>query len=266
MTDEDEPGSSKPAEPDAEKETGKRPVIPMHLNSAQADEAAALIGQFKEWYSQQGTLDKIEESVSRTKEFLLRYDHTPTPHGGIGETEPWIRLEDSLLPDLEKTDDAMRLDLRLSGLRLKTFAEGACRFIGIMNEIDGLPKNANRYNDASTNLAEWFLHERLMRTYLQRLAANKNPNEGSSLKLQDLLSAYLYQEGAQQGPIRAKVVQMVALGLWDADPPTTNRAWSIRAGVGGVRFHVGVFTPVVDHFKKYLPGGYLERKGQANDL
>ena len=244
----------------------ERPQIPMHLNKVQADEAVELVERFKHWYSQPKTLAKVEECVPRTKDFLFKYDHTPTIHGGIGESEPWIRLEDVPLPDLEETDDQMRLDLRLSGLRMKTFADGASRFLGILNEIEGLPKNANSYNDKSTNLAEWFLHERVMRTYLQLVAAKKDPNDAASLKLQDLLSTYLYKTGAQQGPIRAKVVQMVSLGLWDADPPTNIRAWRIRAGIVAIRFHFDVFTPVVDKFKPYLTGGYSKREAQADDL
>ncbi|ENN89818.1 hypothetical protein RHSP_80953 [Rhizobium freirei PRF 81] len=248
------------------KEPDTRPQIPMHLNTVMADEAADLIEKFKDWYCQPGTRAKVEECVPRTRDFLLKYDHTPTIHGGIGECEPWIRLEDVPLPDLDETDDQMRLDLRFSALRLKTFAEGASRFLGILNEIEGLPKNANSYNDKSTNLAEWFLHERLMRTYLQLVADGKDPKDGSSVKLQDLLHTYLYQDGAQQGPIRAKVVQMVSLGLWDADPPTNNRAWRIRAGIVAVRFHYDVFTPVVAKFKPYLTGGYSKREAQADDL
>jgi hypothetical protein len=158
------------------------------------------------------------------------------------------------LPQLQETADNIRLDLRLSGLRLKTFGEGACRMIGILNETDALPKFANSYNDASTNLAEWFLHERLMRSYLKAKASGEDPNTIGSVNLGDLLDLYLYEPGAQQGAVRAKIVQMVSVGLWDADPPVGARQWKIRAGPVATEFHLEVFAPVVEHFKQYLRG------------
>ncbi|MGO7661590.1 hypothetical protein ACC697_03825 [Rhizobium ruizarguesonis] len=242
----------------------KRPVMPNHFTTAKADEAAELVAAFKAWYNCPTTMSMIEEAVGKTEKFLVKYDHTPTAHGGIGESKPWIHLEDVPLPDLAETKDEVRFDLRFSGLRLKTFAEGTCRLLGILNEMEALPTNANSYNDRATNLAEFFVHERLMRSYLQHVAAGEKPEEKESLKLSDLLQVYLYAPGAQQGPIRAKVVQMVSLGLWDADPPTETRNWKIRAGVVAVRFHIDVFTPVVAHFKPQLWGGYSTREVTGN--
>jgi len=241
-----------------------RPVIPNHFTRAKADEAAELVTAFKAWYACPQTVSMIEEAARKTERFLVKYDHTPTAHGGIGESRPWVHLEDVPLPDLSETKDEVRFDLRFSGLRLKTFAEGACRLLGILNEMEALPINANGYNDRATNLAEFFIHERLMRSHLQHLEAGQNPWEMESLKLSDLLDVYLYAPGAQQGPIRAKVVQMVSLGLWDADPPTETRNWKIRAGIVAVRFHIDVFTPVVAHFKPQLWGGYAKREFEGN--
>lgn len=232
----------------------KRPVMVRHLTTAKAQEAKDLISRFKSWFALPHVREQIGKSAERTKKFLLEYDHTPTPQGGIGVAEPWVKLEDLPLMSMEATDDEMRIDLRLSGLRLKTFAEGACRMIGILNEADMLPKFANEYNDASTNLAEWFLHERLMRTHLKTEAANADPSIIGSVKLNDLLDLYLYEQGAQQGAIRAKMVQMVSLGLWDADPPSERREWRIRAGPVAIVFHKEVFWPVVKHFEGFICG------------
>jgi hypothetical protein len=95
-----------------------------------------------------------------------------------------------------------------------------------------------------------------MRSYLHSIASELNPGTIGSLKLGDLRNVYLYGEGAQQGPIRAKMVQMVSVGLWDADPPDGTREWKIRAGPVAIEFHLNGFAPVVEHFKKYLKGGF----------
>jgi len=244
----------------------KRPVMPSRFSTAKADEAAELIASFKAWYSRPEILAMISAAAGKTKQFLLEYDNTPNVHGGIGEAEPWVLLEDVPLPELAEINDEMRFDLRFSGLRLKTFAEGTCRMLGVLNEMEALPKNANGYNDAATNLAEFFLHERLMRSHFQHVQAGQDPWDKQSLQLDDLLSAYLYTDKAQQGPIRAKLVQMVSLGLWDADPPTKTRSWKIRAGIVAVRFHIDVFTPVVAHFKPQLWGGHAKKEGNGNAI
>jgi len=236
-----------------------RPIMPVHLSTVKAEEAAELVTQFKEWFGREESSDLVQSSANRTRNFLLDYDHTPTPQGGIGDAEPWVKLEDVPLPQLQETEDEIRLDLRLSGLRLKTFGEGACRMIGILNETDALPKFANSYNDSSTNLAEWFLHERLMRSYLKAKASGENPSTIGSVKMGDLMDLYLYDPKSQQGAVRAKIVQMVSVGLWDADPPVGAREWKIRAGPVAIQLHLEVFVPVVKHFKRYLKGGFEGR-------
>ncbi|MGH0214363.1 hypothetical protein NKY66_10655 [Sinorhizobium meliloti] len=243
-----------------------RPTMPLHLSSVKAEEAAELITQFKEWFGRNENRDLVKSSAQRTRAFLLEYDHTPTLQGGIGDAEPWVKLEDVPLPRLQETEDEIRLDLRLSGLRVKTFCAGACRMIGILNETNALPKFANSYNDASTNLAEWFLHERLMRSYLKSKASGENPDTIGSAKLSDLLGLYMYEQGAQQGAVRAKIVQMVSVGLWDADPPVGAREWKIRAGPVATEFHLEVFVSVVEHFKQYLRGSQEPSKEEDNGL
>lgn len=240
--------------------SASRPTMPIRLSTVKADEAADLVNKFKEWFGLEEIQRLVQDSARRTQSFLLQYDHTPTPQGGIGEAEPWVQLEGVPLPELEETDDEVRLDLRLSGLRLKTFAEGACRMIGILNETDALPKFANTYNDTSTNLAEWFMHERLMRAYLQSKASAPSP------KLGDLMDLYLYDPKSQQGAVRAKIVQMVSVGLWDADPPVGARDWKIRAGPVATEFHLKVFVPVIEHFKQYLKGSQQSPEEEDNVL
>lgn len=105
----------------------KRPVMLTRFTTAKAEEAAELIAVFKAWYSLPTTLSMISAAAGKTERYLLDYDNTPNVDGGIGEPEPWVKLEDVTLPDLAETKDEMRFDLRFSGLRLKTFAEGTCR-------------------------------------------------------------------------------------------------------------------------------------------
>lgn len=229
-----------------------RPAIPPRFTTTRADEAAKLITEFKAWFAREEFHQAVQVSTKRTREYLMDYDHTPTPQGGIGDANPWVKLEGVPLPQLPPTDDPVLKDLRLSGLRLKTWSEGVCRMIGILSEADALPKFANSYNDASTNLAEWFLHEQLMRAHLKTKEAKQDPTKIGVIKLNDLLWVYMYDPRAQQEAVRAKVVQMVSVGLWDADPPVDAKEWKIRAGPVAVAFHLDVFFPVVEHFKKYL--------------
>ncbi|NKK58812.1 hypothetical protein GFM44_23215 [Rhizobium leguminosarum bv. viciae] len=237
-----------------QKATAERPIIPTNLGSIEADPAKALTSDFKRWFSAHD--DKLVDCAKQTKAYLIKYDRTPSPLGARGEEMPWVRIEDELIPDLEATTDEDRIDLRLSGLRIKTFAEGTCRLIGLLDEIDILPKNANSYNDRSTNLIEFAIHERLMRSYIKCQAAGGNHEEIASFKLGDLVGVYLYGAGVDQAVIRAKVVQMASVGLWEADKPKKSRIWRIRARPTAIKFHKEVFGPVVKHFRPYLSGGF----------
>lgn len=233
----------------------KRPKMLTRFSEAKAQEAAALISQFKKWFARTETQEKIVACAIPTRQFLEAYNCTPNQHGGPGDPVPWVRMEGVPLNELQETNDEIRIDLRLSGLRLKTFAEGACRFIGILNEANALPENAYSYADASTNLAEWFLHESLMRAYLKSKALGEDPSKASSYKLDDLLPTYLYSAAPRRDALRAKIVQMVSVGLWHADPPQEGaREWKIRAGFVATTFHTDVFTPVVEYFRPQLRG------------
>ncbi len=236
-----------------------RPIMPRNLSTVKSEEAIRLVTQFRVWFTRPEFQHDLADAASRTKEFLTDNNCTSSAFGAIGEPEPWAKIENVPVSELQPTEDEVRLDLRLSALRIRTFAEGACRFIGIMEELKALPKNAYTYCDPSTNLAEWFQHEGLMRTYLRTKASGLDPDKADSVKLSDLLPLYMYSEKAQQGALRGKLVQMVSVGLWDADPPksTTNptKEWKITVGPLAVTFHRDVFWPVVQHFKLLLRGG-----------
>ncbi|TBG52562.1 hypothetical protein [Rhizobium leguminosarum] len=236
-----------------------RPTIPLRLTTVMSEEAIKLVTEFKAWFGQKEIIDLVKAKAKEARDFLIdNHDRLPLPDGGT-LTEPWAKIEDVPVEHLQKTDDEIRLDLRLSQLRLKTFAVGACRLIGIL-DADALPKNAISYSDRSTNLVEWALHERLMRSYLKAKASvENNPNEIGSLKMDDLMGLYLYEPKSQQEAVRAKIVQMVSVGLWEADPPKGARDWKIRAGPLAIQVHLEVFGPVVKHYKRYLKGGFEGR-------
>ncbi|MBY5453944.1 hypothetical protein HFO91_30665 [Rhizobium leguminosarum] len=238
----------------------KRPKIPRHLYSVKSKDAKALIPEIKEWFSQPKIQEEISKSALHTRDYLIDYNNTPTEHGGIGDTVPWVHLEDRRLDELLPTTDTAWIDLRVSALRLKTFAEGACRMMGRLNEMDALPEGAHTYIDASTNLIECCIHEKVMRSYFEAKAANKDQSEASSIKLKQLVPTYLYKPSSPQAVLRAKIVQMMSVGLWVADPPQGKKvAWEIRAGPVAVAFHLGVFAPVVQHFQPYLTGGKINQ-------
>ncbi|ANL11958.1 MULTISPECIES: hypothetical protein [unclassified Rhizobium] len=234
----------------------ERPTILADLRLAQSEDAAAYIAEFKAWFKCEKVEKKIRKAAKYTLKYLIDYNHTPTFHGGEGEPKPWVRLEGVPLPELVATNNAMVKDLRLSGLRLKTWSEGACRMIGLLNDEKGLPLFANTYNDRSTNLAEWFIHEQMMRAHFRAVADGKNPKEIGVVNMNDLMPMYLYDPQSQQEALRAKIVQMVAVGLWDADPPPSKGGvpWKIRAGPVAIVFHEKVFHPTIKHFKQFLNG------------
>ncbi|MGR9293629.1 hypothetical protein ACU8OS_35275 (plasmid) [Rhizobium leguminosarum] len=234
----------------------KRPEISADLRLAQSEEAAEYIAQFKLWFATETVERKIKRAAKRALKFMIDYDHTPNLQGGIGEPTPWVKLEGVSLPELLPTNNAMVKDLRLSGLRLKTWSEGTCRMIGLLNDDDALPRYANTYNDRSTNLAEWFLHDQLMRAHFKAVAVGDDPKKISVANMNDLMPMYLYDPQSQQEALRAKIVQMVAVGLWDADPPPPKGGvpWKIRAGPVAIVFHEKVFHPTIKHFKQFLNG------------
>ncbi|MDV4160567.1 hypothetical protein R1538_05460 [Rhizobium leguminosarum] len=232
-----------------------RPVMPRNLNTVTSKDAIALVATFRPWFETPAVIAKISAGAVRTREFLEANNCTSTPLGAIGDPDPWLHIEDVETSELLETDDEEWLALRLSSLRMATFCEGACRLIGVLDESGALPWYAYTYNDQSTNLAEYAFHQRLMRSYFKCMKLGKDPKTDSSGMLDDLLPLLLYRPHAQRGPARAKIVQMVSVGLWDADPPGAGaRDWKIRAGPVARALHFDAFVPTVKRFQPLLRG------------
>lgn len=236
-----------------------KPVVPTRMRKLESRDCLTILSNASTWFARKefsdgadGT-DFIAAACDETVEFLKRNDKT-YDEAGKEQDAPWVNT------DIQFTKDDVRLELRRSILRTKTFSEGVYYLLRCLDRKGLLPIGAFSHADKCRDLAEFAIHEHLMAAHFAKEAAGDDEEalkrlSAGNISLSDLRTWYIYAQSTKLLVLRPITARMASCGLWNvAGSAKEGHPWVISAGPVAIHFHRKVFFPVIRHFHDAMTG------------
>jgi hypothetical protein len=204
-----------------------------------AEAAIDNVAKARKFFAEPQIIKKITEQADLVGGWMIKNKNKTGKAGDEIAGSPWW-------PQLSKTEDDDRLDLRLHSLRTLTFGHGFRRLLNRMVDVGLLSPAMKECIDDATEYKYMEVHYQLI-----GFSRADNPKDVSLTFIRD---AFNLSDKTSPTKVRdGSLGHMAVLGLWEA--AYNGQTSHIRAGATAKIFHDRIFTPVRQHFQKTLKGG-----------